>query len=107
MKDGAKQDGNIYARITDEIVRAIEAGVESHVMPWHGRADGGMPTNVVRKKYYQGINVLMLWCMGMRRGYVSPVWGTYIQWQSLGAQVKKNERGASVVFYTKTRRCIY
>ena len=102
MNCETKQDGSIYTRITDEIVRAIEAGVESHVMPWHGKADGGLPTNVVRKRCYQGVNVLMLWCVGMRRGYVSTVWGTYRQWQSLGAQVKKDERGTSVVFYTKT-----
>src|SRR6185295_15159719 len=53
---------DVYSRITDEIVAAIEKGAGDWRMPWHH--DGGStarPRNVASDKPYRGINILALW----------------------------------------------
>jgi antirestriction protein ArdC len=91
---------DIFQRVTDQIVNAIEAGTESYRMPW--KTSGGFiasPINAVSKKPYRGINVLILWATAQEKGYTSGTWGTYKQWQELGAQVRKGEKSANVVFW--------
>lgn len=91
---------DIYQRVTDQVVAAIEAGTESHKLPW--RTSGGFPSspiNAVTKRPYRGINVLILWATAETRGYQSGTWATFKQWQDLGAQVKKGEKSAHVVFW--------
>jgi len=91
---------DIYQRVTDQVVAAIEAGTESLKLPW--RTSGGFPSspiNAVTKRPYRGINVLILWATAEARGYQSGKWATFKQWQELGAQVKKGEKSAHVVFW--------
>ena len=52
---------DIFERVTDQIVKAIEAGADSYRMPW--KTSGNFissPVNAVSKKAYRGINVLIL-----------------------------------------------
>src|SRR3954464_1694211 len=91
---------DIFQRVTDQIVSAIETGTESYRMPW--RTSGGFPyspINAVSKRPYRGINILMLWAIAQERGYQSGTWATFKQWQELGAQVRKGEKSAHVVFW--------
>lgn len=91
---------DIYQRITNKIVEAIEAGAPSYKMPW--RTSGNIahsPINAVSKRAYRGINILALWALSQERGYNSGTWATYKQWQELGAQVRKGEKSANVVFW--------
>lgn len=91
---------DVHQTITNQIVAAIEAGAPEFKMPWH-RAQGSLmrPVNVASRNRYQGINIVALWLSAEQRGYPTPVWGTYRQWQALGAQVRKGERGSVIVFY--------
>ena len=91
---------DIFQRVTDQIVRAIEAGTESYRMPWKttGRFISS-PINAVSKKAYRGINILLLWATAQEKGYTTGTWATYKQWQELGAQVRKGEKSANVVFW--------
>jgi hypothetical protein len=57
------------------------------------------PVNVASKKPYRGVSVVALWAYGEESGYSSGVWGTYRQWSEAGAQVRKGEKAAFVVFY--------
>jgi antirestriction protein ArdC len=91
--------GDVYSRVTTEIIRAIEAGVETWEMPWHRRAAAGLPRNPATGNSYRGINTLSLWTDGQRYGYASPYWASYRQWQSLGGQVRNGEHGSIIVFY--------
>jgi len=96
---------SIYARITDQIVAAIERGVEAGRMPWHH--DGGAiyrPTNVASKKPYRGINTLALWASAEAKGYPTGLWGTFKQWFERGAQVRKGERASAVVLWKQVER---
>lgn len=91
---------DVYSRITTEIVSAIEAGAGDWRMPWHH--DGAAttrPQNVTSRRRYRGVNVLALWIAAEAAAYSSGLWGTYRQWASLGAQVRKGERGTTVVFW--------
>lgn len=91
---------DVFQKVTDQIVKAIEDGAESYRMPW--KTSGGFvssPINAVSKKPYRGINTLVLWATAQEKGYTSGLWATYKQWQELGAQVRKGEKSANVVFW--------
>jgi len=97
-KDSVAAD--IYTRITDSIVTAIEAGTGKWRMPWHSDASVAFsPISVRGMKPYRGINTLVLWGQANAKGYESAVWGTYDAWQERGAQVRKGEKGTTVVFW--------
>jgi antirestriction protein ArdC len=57
-----------------------------------------MPMNVASGKSYRGVNVPILWSTCQERGYGSPIFGTYQQWQDKKAQVCKGEKSATAVF---------
>jgi antirestriction protein ArdC len=94
-----KQD-DIYTRVTQQIIEAIEAGEATCRMPWHNAEAGiSAPINAVSKRSYRGINVLALWAVAAKHGYPSGQWATYQQWKQLGAQVRKGEKSAEVVLW--------
>ena len=96
----AEQRADIYTRITAEIVAAIESGAGQWTMPWHHDGSAiSRPTNVESERRYRGVNVIALWIAARAAGYANGVWGTYRQWLGLGAQVRKGERGTTVVLW--------
>jgi antirestriction protein ArdC len=93
---------DVYRAITDKIVQAIEAGAGAFVMPWHSQgAPIGRPTNAATGMSYRGVNVVALWAESVMSGFGSGTWASFRQWQKLGAQVRKGEHGATIVFYKK------
>ena len=86
---------DLYQQITNKVINALSNATD-WVKPWYGGFTG-IPRNVITQKEYVGVNVLSLWIGG--QGYSSSLWGTYKQWQSLGAQVRKGEKA---LFFTKT-----
>ena len=91
---------DVHEEITNRIIEAIEHGAGEFKLPWH-RPAGSItrPVNIQSKKGYRGINVVTLWVEAQLRGYASPVWGTYKQFQEAGCQVRKGEKASLVVFY--------
>jgi antirestriction protein ArdC len=91
---------DVHQVITDQIISAIEAGVDKAKLPWHRTGTSSfLPRNAVTGNDYAGINVLSLWVNSELRGYSRNRYATYRQWQSVGAQVRKGEKAAMVVFY--------
>lgn len=91
---------DVHQVITDQIIAAIEAGVDKAKLPWHRTGTSSfLPRNAVTGNDYAGINVLALWVNSELRGYSRNRYATYRQWQSMGAQVRKGEKAAMVVFY--------
>jgi antirestriction protein ArdC len=91
---------DVYRRVTDAIINAIEQGVSTWRMPWHTSGRFAFsPINVTSKKPYRGINTLCLWAAAQAKGYERGEWGTYQQWQERGAQVRKGEKATLVVFW--------
>lgn len=91
---------DVHQAITDRIIEAIERGAGEFKLPWY-RPAGSItrPTNIESKKTYRGINVVTLWVEAQLKGYATPVWGTYKQFQEAGCQVRKGEKASLVVFY--------
>ena len=91
---------DVYARVTAEIIAAIEVGAGEWRMPWHhDGASTSRPTNVASGKRYRGINTVALWVAAVRAGYDQGLWGTYRQWLAAGAQVRKGEKATTVVLW--------
>lgn len=82
---------SLYASVTAEVVRQIEAGADTWRMPWHAIAEAGEPVNASTLNPYRGGNHLVLGMVAAGRGW-SGTWATYKQWQTLGAQVRKGEK---------------
>ena len=92
---------NIYQEITDKIVSALEAGDNGKwEQSWANLAKGTLPRNVASGRAYRGVNVLSLWASD----YASGWWGTYQQWQAIGAQVRKGEKSSQVVFFKPVQK---
>lgn len=92
-----REQADVYEKITNSIIEAIEAGCGKFEMPWH--TFGLLPSNASNHRRYRGINVLALWAVASRRGFKTNLWATYQQWHELGAQVRKGEKSATVVFW--------
>ena len=91
---------DVYARVTAQIINAIEQGVGTWRMPWHTSGRYAFsPINVASKKPYRGINTVCLWAAAQAKGYERGEWATYQQWQDKGAQVRKGEKATLVVFW--------
>ena len=98
--EGTAPKADIYGRVTNAIIAAIETGAGTYRMPWVVRQDKGFsPISISALKPYRGINTVVLWSQAQTKGYASALWGTYQQWQSLGGQVRKGEHGSPVVFW--------
>lgn len=99
----ANPRADIYQRVTDTIIRDLEQGTRLWTKPWTATSKDSGSIRPLRHDGtpYRGINVLILWSEAIEHGYASSTWMTYRQAQSLGAQVRKGEHGATVV-YAKT-----
>ena len=100
----SKPKFNIHQCVTEKIIARIEAGLEGHAFcaPWHAPAGAmALPVNAATHALYRGVNIVSLWIESQVRGYASAYWASYRQWQGMGAQVRKGERGSMVVFYKR------
>jgi antirestriction protein ArdC len=91
---------DVYARVTDRIISDLEQGVRPWMKPWNAEHAAGRITRPLRHNGtpYRGMNVLLLWGEAVSKGYAAPIWMTYKQAQELGANVRKGEHGALVVY---------
>jgi antirestriction protein ArdC len=91
---------DIYSRVTSKIIADLEKGNLTWMQPWQAGHAAGVISRPLRAngKPYQGINVIMLWGSAMEQGYSCPIWLTYKQAKEIGGQVKKGEKGSTVVY---------
>ncbi len=88
---------NVHQKITDQIIEAMK-NAKDFQLPWN--APGlGLPTNSFTRNTYNGINILSLWVSAMDKQFSSNSWATYKQWQQMGAQVRKGQKGNPIVIY--------
>lgn len=88
---------DIRQQITDDIIKALEAGVP----PWRQGWSSGQPAyNASSGQTYKGINQLIL---GMQP-HGDPRWLTYKQAEHLGLQVRKGEHGVRIVKMVEVER---
>jgi antirestriction protein ArdC len=92
---------SLYQEITDKIIAELEAARAPWVQPWGtaaAKAALAMPRNASTHRRYSGINVLILWGAVIERGFSSQSWLTFRQALGLGGNVRKGERGTTVVY---------
>jgi antirestriction protein ArdC len=92
---------SLYQEITDKIIAELEAGRVPWVQPWGtaaARASLAMPKNAASQRRYSGINVLILWGAVVERGFAGQCWLTFRQTLALGGNVRKGEKGTTVVY---------
>ena len=92
---------SLYDEITDKIVAELEGGRVPWVQPWGSaaaKAPLAMPKNAATGRQYSGINVLILWGSVIEHGFPGQSWLTFRQALALGGNVRKGERGTTVVY---------
>ena len=92
---------SLYEEITDKIITELEAGRVPWVQPWGtaaAKAPLAIPKNAATGRQYSGINVLILWGAVTAHGFPGQSWLTFRQALALGGNVRKGERGTTVVY---------
>lgn len=76
----------VFQYVTEKIVKMIESG---NVLPWQKPWDPtvGCPMNMITRKPYHGINIMLLSFSGFR----SPYWLSLKQCLALGGRVRREE----------------
>lgn len=83
---------DVYQIVTNRIIQLLEQKIVPWRQPWIA---SGLPQNLITKKHYRGINVLLLNSLNYSQNYFV----TYNQIHQLGAKVKEGEKPHFVVFW--------
>lgn len=97
----AADRSNLYDEITGKIIAELEGGRFPWVQPWGtsaANASLSLPKNARTHRAYSGINVLILWGAVVECGFPTQSWITYRQAFALGGNVRRGERGTTVVY---------
>lgn len=96
----------MFEAITARVIDLIENSEGRWQKPWQTVLGAeGIPTNAVTRKPYQGVNIIVLWATALNAGYEAPLWATYKQWQSIGAQVRKGEKATYGIKWGHSYKC--
>lgn len=90
---------DVYTLVTDHIITHLEKGVIPWRKPW---TETGIPQNLISKRPYRGINILLLNALG----YEQNLFLTWKQIKTIGASVNKGEKGNFVVFQKMTETTV-
>ena len=113
-REGTRRTGEnrmqLYDEVTGKIMAQLEAGRFPWVQPWgvvQGSGQGGgqgsgiapaLPHNALTGRSYSGVNVLLLWGSVIECAYPSQGWLTFRQALEAGGNVRKGEKGVTVVY---------
>ena len=87
-----KATKDVYQIVTNRIIELLEQKIVPWRKPW---IESGLPQNLITKKSYRGINVLLLNSLSYPQNYFV----TYNQIHNLDAHVKAGEKPHFVVFW--------
>lgn len=101
------KQNEIQVQITKNIIESLESGnLPPWRRPWSAKSSVGVPTNIVSRRAYRGINPLILSLHQDRFGFESKYYATFDQWRKLGgivqkrpSDVKPGEWGATIIYY--------
>ncbi|MFT4059270.1 MAG: zincin-like metallopeptidase domain-containing protein [Legionella sp.] len=84
-----------HQQVANQIIEQLKEGTAPWLIPWEEGQGGRLPFNPLTGTRYKGINALYL----MAHNIPDNRWLTYKQAQSLGAQVKKGEKGTTIQYW--------
>jgi|TARA_R100001369_G_scaffold6586_2_gene17422 antirestriction protein ArdC len=88
---------DVYEEITSHIIELLESvDVEDYKNPFKGLASG-LPKNIATSKHYSGVNTFALMLSRHKQRFTSDIWGTFLQWKSVGGSVMKGQTGTQIV----------
>ncbi|MFZ7277865.1 ArdC family protein [Avibacterium endocarditidis] len=103
--NNSTQKKDIYQEITDRIIAALESGTAPWLKPWNNpEGNLGLPCNAVSGRFYQGVNILLLWIAADENGYQQSKWITARAANKLGGYVRKGEKATIVASYCPIER---
>lgn len=92
---------DLYDKVTQSIINALEAGVRPWMRPWNGpEGCGGLPVRA-NGQLYSGINVVLLWTAAEIKGFSNARWMTFNQAKELGGMVRKGEKATMIVYASR------
>lgn len=94
-KNASSKD--VYAIINEKIIEQLDMGTIPWLKPW---TDGGIPQNLITKRRYHGINVMLL----AMEGFEHNQFITFKQLNEIGGKVRKGEKGHLVVYWKVEKR---
>lgn len=89
-----------HKTVAENLIASLKAGTAPWQQPWAPGSGGFMPMNPVTGNRYKGINAVHL----MAQASEDNRWLTYRQAQSIGAQVRRKEKGARVQYWKYSER---
>jgi antirestriction protein ArdC len=92
---------DLHQEITNRIIARLKHGVVPWRQPWSVKGYGVMPRNAVTQRAYSGANVILLWSRAQESGFANPLWLTFKQALELGGNVRKGEKGETVIYVSK------
>lgn len=96
---------DLHQHVTDRIIAALEAGTAPWLKPWANAGSHlALPRNAVSNRYYNGVNVLLLWLAAAEKGYRQSKWITMKAANELGGHVRKGEKATLVVNYNPVEK---
>ena len=98
-----KLANDIYQRVTDGLIAALEAGVSPWRRDWSLGNGGGMPHNANSGREYRGINLLVLLAEQYDKGYSSTGWITPRKAIEAGLNFK-GQKTTEVIFWKRTSK---
>ncbi len=96
---------DIYQSVTNNIIDALEkVSLEDYKAPFANLTAQQLPVNPMTENNYHGINTLILWLEQQVQSFRCNEWGTFKQWKDKGANVKKGEKSALIIFYKRVEK---
>jgi len=94
----SKGRDDYFRRVADVLIAQIKAGTAPWVQSWEA-GERVNPYNLKTGKSYRGGNATWLASVSEMRGYQDERWGTYRQIQESGGQVRRGQKGASIIYW--------
>lgn len=97
-----KSRRDLHQEVTDTILKQLEKGTIPWHQPWQGGSSKGffdLPYNATSSNYYQGINIILLWCANINKNFNNAEWATFKQWSEKNETIRKGEKGSMIVYY--------
>lgn len=88
---------DIYERVTNRIIEALEAGTVPWRQPW--KSLGGMARNLNSNRPYRGVNVFLTAMSAMAAGFSDNRWATFAGIKRAGGSVRKGQHGTLVILW--------
>jgi antirestriction protein ArdC len=87
-----KKHIDVYSIVNERIIQHLEKGVIPWRQPW---TNSGHPKNLITRKNYRGINVMLLSSLHYAQNYFL----TFKQVKELGGKVKQGEKSCPVIYW--------